>query len=260
MAAGFEFDFADDDDDEEPPRPPSRRAAVGRPTAVRRAARRPAEEFEADMDMDAVVAAAAAVAGEDAPAQQRAPAPAWPSKMGSTRSAIQNSPSSSAGVLGMRAARAADFPVLADSVYSGQKRSRHDMTKTAAAAAEAAINKPLPPPRSHAPATRRAASAAPAPAQAGPPPLTGAVAPAAAAAAAHVFKPAVGAPGASQPAASAGEAQLASFVRPRPPPLRLKALKPSKIRKGDFVVHSAYGIGKFEGEWVLLPPLGRGGV
>lgn len=162
--------------------------------------------------MDAVVAGAVAVTGKGTSAQREAPA--WPSKMGSAPTAIQNSPSSSGRVLGTRTARLTDQPGLADGLFSGSKKTRHIMTRTAAAAAENAINKPVlarPP----APAAA-AASGAPTPALAGPPTANGAAAPAAA----------------PPPTAASS---IPSFARPRPPPppLRLKPMKPSKIRKGD---------------------------
>eukprot|EP00962_Isochrysis_galbana_P033563 scaffold11263_cov108-Isochrysis_galbana.AAC.1 len=140
VTAGFELEFVADDDDE-PPSTPKRRAGVGRPTATRRAARLSADDVEDGMDMDAVVAGAVAVTGKGTSAQREAPA--WPSKMGSAPTAIQNSPSSSGRVLGTRTARLTDQPGLADGLFSGSKKTRHIMTRTAAAAAENAINKPV---------------------------------------------------------------------------------------------------------------------
>jgi len=54
----------------------------------------------------------------------------------------------------------------------------------------------------------------------------------------------------SAAAAPTAEYTIPSFARPPPPriaPLKLRKLKPSKIRKGDFIVHASYGIGRFDG-------------
>lgn len=61
-------------------------------------------------------------------------------------------------------------------------------------------------------------------------------------------------PGTSQAAEPALAAAPAAAPPPSPPaglkPLltdNMPKLKPSKIRRGDFIVHSAYGVGRFEG-------------
>ena len=209
VRAGFTLEFADDEADGNSPTPPLSRSLSPSPSFSPSLSPSLSRLSTASRGVSAAVAdnqlgfLPQGDGGEPV-------SPAWPSKMRSAPSSIQNAPKSSVRVLGMRQRSLAE--------EGTGRKPRHRLMREAAASAEAAI--------ADAPASRPAAPQA---ALAQPAPHT----------AGHVAPPL--------------PSELPSFARPNAPaatPLPLRKLKPSKIRAGDFIVHSAYGIGRFEGERV----------